>query len=748
MTRRFAEVVVDIHNRKVDRSFHYAVPDTMQLEIGSRVVVPFNRRTVEGIVVGLDLAAPAVRARPIISCLDKEALLSPELIETARWMADYYVCPFVQALQCILPAPFGVREEIIVKVLVPPDAPDVQALGFLDPEAGKVFQAVHKGRKPVKLKNLTTRLGKEILPHVESLVARGLLAMETQHRVRAVSGGASRLPETVKPRTGVELTPAQHRAVTEIEAVLGEKGRTVLLHGVTGSGKTEVYVRLVSRLLQSGQRALVLVPEIALTPQIYKIFSEAFPGRVAVLHSGMAAGERAREYQKVAGGEAGVVVGARSAVFAPVKNLGMIIIDEEHEQAYKQEESPKYHVREVAQKRAELCGCTVVLGSATPSLESYALALTGKYKLVSLEERIDCRPLPPVEIVDLREELVAGNRSVFSRLLIEKLQDRFDRGEQAILFLNRRGYSTFVVCRECGYTAKCPRCDISLTYHLGSGELRCHYCNHSVSAPQSCPACNSRHIRYFGLGTQRVEQEIHTLFPAVKALRLDTDSTGRIGAHSEILAEFGRGEAQVLIGTQMVAKGLDFPRVTLVGVVSADITLNMPDFRARERTFQLLAQVAGRAGRGALPGEVVIQTFSPGDPCINSAREHDYQGFFRQEISFRRALGYPPFNHLFRVVLSGEVEANVIRSAQDLGGALRQELEGRNRGLNHPLEILGPAPSPLSKLKNRYRWQVILKGKQVADLKAGMGNAIKQLYQYSSIGGISLSLDLDPMGMI
>ncbi len=748
MTRLFAEVVVDIHNRKVDRSFHYAVPDEMQLEIGSRVVVPFNHRTVEGIVVGLDPDAPAVRARPIISCLDKEALLSPELIETARWMADYYVCPFVQALQCMLPAPFGVREEIIVKILVPPDAPDVQALGLLDPEAGKVFQAVHKGRKPVKLKNLTARLGKEILPHIERLVARRLLALETQHSVRAVSSGALSLPEMMRPRAEVSLTPAQQGAVTEIASVLGERGKTVLLHGVTGSGKTEIYVRLVSRLLQAGRGALVLVPEIALTPQIYKVFSDAFPGRVAVLHSALAAAERAREYQKAASGEAGVVVGARSAVFTPVKNLGLIIIDEEHEQAYKQEESPKYHVREVAQKRADLCGCTVVLGSATPSLESYALALTGKYKLVNLKERIDSRPLPPVEIVDLREELLAGNRSVFSRLLIDKLQERFERGEQVILFLNRRGYSTFVVCRECGYIAKCPRCDISLTYHLGSGELRCHYCNYSAAAPQNCPACSSRHIRYFGLGTQRVEQEIRTLFPAVKALRLDTDSTGRMGAHGEILAKFGRGEAQVLIGTQMVAKGLDFPRVTLVGVVSADSSLNMPDFRARERTFQLLAQVAGRAGRGALPGEVVIQTFSPDDPCINTAREHDYQGFFRQEIAFRRALGYPPFNHMFRVVLSGEVEAQVIRCAQDLGGALRQELEGRNRGLNHPMEILGPAPSPLSKLKNRYRWQVILKGKQVPDLKSAMGNAIKQLYQYGATGGIALSLDLDPMGMV
>jgi len=747
MTGCFAEVIVDVHNRKVDRSFHYEIPADLQVTIGSHVVVPFNRRVVEGIVIGLDSEAPVIKIKPIIKLLDGQMQLSPELIHLARWMADYYICPLIQALQAVLPAPLGVKQEVIVEVLVDSDDPGIEALGFLDPDLGRVYQTILNSRKPVKLKNLTSRLGKGIIPQVENLVSRGVISLNTQFVTRKYREGPELQHDEIKEISPVELSREQRRALQEISAGL-KRSEPVLLHGVTGSGKTEVYLRLVQAFLQQGKGALVLVPEIALTPQIQAVFSRAFPGQVAVLHSGMGDAQRAREYHRVLSGESPVVVGARSAVFAPLQNLGLIIVDEEHEQSYKQDENPKYHVREVAQKRAELCGCGLLLGSATPSLESYALALTHKYRLVSIRERIEGRPLPSVETVDLREELMEGNRTVFSRLLVEKMQDRFSRGEQVILFLNRRGFSSFIVCRACGYVAKCPHCEISLTYHLVSGDLRCHYCNYSVPAPSSCPSCNGRQISYFGLGTQRVEQEMSTLFPGIRVVRMDADATSAHGAHRDLFQTFERGEAQVLIGTQMVAKGLDFPRVTLVGVISADVSLHLPDFRARERTFQLLTQVAGRAGRGNLPGEVVVQTFSPEDPGILYSKTHDYEGFFRQEIEFRRALGYPPFNHLLRAVLAGENESNVARCAQDLGGALRQQVTALKRESQRQLEILGPAPSPISKLKNRFRWQVILKGKQVQDLKSGMGSAVKEFYQYSATGGINLTLDLDPMGMI
>jgi primosomal protein N' (replication factor Y) (superfamily II helicase) len=744
MNHRYAEVIVDIHNRKVDRSFHYAVPENLQVKLGSKVMVPFNNRVVEGTVVGFSAEAASAKVKSIASTHGQA--LHGDLIHLARWMADYYICPFIQALHTVMPAPLSTKQEVVVEPLVALEDPGLAALSLLDPELGQVFLAVHKSRKPVKLKNLTTRLGKEILPEIQALADRGLVRMDLiEGEVRPRRRAAEQQPYQRQSHT---LTEEQLTALKEINTVIQQQGKTVLLHGVTGSGKTEVYLQTIDRILEQGKCALVLVPEISLTPQIYGTFSGAFPGRVAVFHSALSSGERIREYQRVLAGEARVVVGARSAIFAPVENLGLIIIDEEHEQTYKQEESPKYHVREVARKRAELCGCTVILGSATPSLESYALALLGKYKLVTMRDRVAGRPLPPVEVVDMREELLSGNRAVFSRSLTERLEECLSKGEQAILFLNRRGFSTFIVCRACGYVAKCPHCDIALTFHVGSNKLKCHYCNYNSPAPQDCPACNGKHIRYFGLGTQRVEQELKELFPQAAILRMDADSTGKKGSHKEILAAFQRGEAQVLIGTQMVAKGLDFPKVTLVGVVSADSTLNMPDFRAKERTFQLLTQVSGRAGRGVLPGQVVVQTFSPEDPSVVYAQEHDYVAFFNQEIKFRKALGYPPFNHLLRVVISSEDENRVIKNAQDLGGALRQGVSKYNNSNTNQLEILGPAPSPLSKLKNRYRWQVILKGKSVVDLKEIMGKAIKDLYEYSVTGGISLSLDLDPMGIM
>ncbi|MBB6735898.1 primosomal protein N', partial [Cohnella zeiphila] len=461
------------------------------------------------------------------------------------------------------------------------------------------------------------------------------------------------------------LTPAQEEAFRPIARAVDE-GRhgLFLLHGVTGSGKTELYLQAIQRCLSQGKEAIVLVPEIALTPQMVERFKSRFGERVAVLHSRLSNGERYDEWRKIREGRAQVAVGARSAIFAPFGRIGLIVIDEEHETSYKQEESPKYHARDVAAERGRLHGAAVVLGSATPALETYAAAMetaagradTAKTRpvYVPLPQRVADRPLPGVEIVDMREELRLGNRAMFSRSLARALQERLERQEQAVLLLNRRGYSTFVMCRSCGYTAQCPHCDIALTYHRGSRNLRCHYCGYAEREPVECPSCGSAHIRFFGTGTQKVEEALAHSFPGIRVIRMDVDTTTEKGSHEKWLTQFRERRADVLLGTQMVAKGLDFPQVTLVGVLAADSALKLPDFRAPERTFQLLTQVAGRAGRHELPGEVIIQTYEPEHPSVALVRQHDYAGFAAQELRHRRTLGYPPYGRLIALTLSHE----------------------------------------------------------------------------------------------
>lgn len=559
-----------------------------------------------------------------------------------------------------------------------------------------------------------------------------------------------------KPSTPLPLTPEQQTVFSRIARTVDEQQHEVfLLHGVTGSGKTEIYLQCIQRVVDQGRQAVVLVPEIALTPQMVERFKGRFGSGVAVMHSRLSVGERYDEWRKIREGKATVAVGARSAVFAPFANLGLIIMDEEHESSYKQEENPKYHARDVAVRRAEQGGAAVILGSATPSLESYHAAraqsdIHFSPVLLEMPTRALGNALPKVHVIDMRDELKEGNRSMFSRRLHSALESRLERGEQTVLLLNRRGFSTFVMCRSCGYVATCPECDISLTYHSRSDNLRCHYCGHAEASPKVCPECGSEHIRFFGTGTQRVEEELGKLFPGIRVIRMDVDTTTEKGSHEKLLNQFRDKKADVLLGTQMVAKGLDFPDVTLVGVITADSALNLPDFRAAEKTFQLLTQVAGRAGRHQLPGEVVVQSYTPEHYSIVHASGHDYYSFVREELKHRRDLHYPPYCRLILVTLSHEQLPLLLKMAENYA----LNLQGRARQLrwygsleklsSDALDLLGPVASPLPRLKGRYRFQCIVKWRGAIDAIGLARQVAEELEDSVRDNGLQISIDVDP----
>ncbi|MGE5506925.1 MAG: primosomal protein N' [Chitinophagales bacterium] len=537
----------------------------------------------------------------------------------------------------------------------------------------------------------------------------------------------------------IRLTAGQVEALAAIRAEAGAaKARPVLVHGVTGSGKTEIYLEAVAETLAQGRGAIVLVPEISLTPQMADRFRRRFGATVALLHSRLGAGERYDEWHRLARGEAQVALGARSAVFAPVQRLGLIVVDEEHEATYKQEDTPRYHAREVALARGRAEGALVVLGSATPAVETAFRAEQGEFLLVTLADRPLGRPLPQVRVVDMRAELAAGNREIFSRELLAALGQRLTAGEQAMLFLNRRGFSRVVLCRACGLVVRCPVCHVALTYHAAEERLVCHYCHHRQPPPGTCPSCGSRYIRHFGVGTEKVEEEVKRLCPEARPVRMDVDTTRRKGAHARILAGFARGEYNVLVGTQMIGKGLDLPGVTLVGVVAGDTALGLPDFRAAERTFTMLAQVAGRAGRGSRPGEVVVQTYNPDHYSVVAAQSHDYRMFYGQELAFRRSAGYPPYAELILLTLAGPEEGEVLRAAEALAGRLRETV-------GEEIGVLGPSPAALARLRGLYRFQILLKGEVTAECR----RVLRQTAAEAGAGQrIRISWDVDPQSML
>ncbi|MCI3921529.1 primosomal protein N' [Paenibacillus sp. TRM 82003] len=574
---------------------------------------------------------------------------------------------------------------------------------------------------------------------VKALEGKGCLVVEEREVSR--DPYADRRFAASKP---LPLTATQAAALAPIrEAIHERRHAPYLLHGVTGSGKTEVYLQAMQACLEAGREAILLVPEISLTPQTVNAFKGRFGDEVAVMHSRLSQGERYDEWRKIADRRVRIAIGARSAIFAPFTNVGLIIVDEEHESSYKQEESPKYHARDVALQRGATHGAAVVFGSATPSLETYLDAHRGVYGLLEMPERVAGRPMPAVAIVDMRQELRDGNRAMFSGALREALAARLERGEQTVLLLNRRGYATFVMCRSCGFTAQCPHCDITLTYHRTSKHSRCHYCGYTEREATRCPSCDSEHIRHFGAGTQRVEEELAKLFPGIRTIRMDVDTTSQKGAHERLLADFREEKADVLLGTQMVAKGLDFPKVTLVGVISADTVLRIPDFRAAERTFQLLTQVAGRAGRHELKGEVIVQTYTPEHYSIQYASVHDYRGYARRELLSRRELGYPPFRRLALATLSHDDISRLVTASERFAGELKKRLASLAGGDGAP-ELLGPVPSPIPKLKDRYRFQLMVKYRgesNVSEALRGASDAMADEQRKSKLG---IQIDVDP----
>lgn len=538
-----------------------------------------------------------------------------------------------------------------------------------------------------------------------------------------------------------QLNKAQQNALSPIlKAIEEQRTEIFLLKGVTGSGKTEIYLQTIARTIENQQSALMLVPEIALTPQMVNHFKGRFGESVAVLHSGLSIGEKYDEWRKIERGEAKVVVGARSSIFAPVENIGVIIIDEEHETTYKQDDNPRYHARNVAIWRAKYHHCPVILGSATPSLESRARAQKKVYTLLELKERVNERELPAVEIVDMREEAKKGNRSNFSLILQEKIRERMDNNEQTVLLLNRRGYSSFVMCRDCGFVLPCPNCDISLTLHMDTKTMKCHYCGHEEMIPKSCPACSGKKIRYYGTGTQKIEEELKVILPEARVIRMDVDTTRKKGAHEKLLAAFGNKEADILLGTQMIAKGLDFPNITLVGVLNADTSLGLPDFRASERTFQLLTQVSGRAGRADLTGEVIVQTFNPEHYAVQLAKEHDYDRFYQKEMQLRHQGDYPPYYFTILITASHEEELLAAKKMQEIVQEIRP-------GLQPETIILGPTPKAVARMNNRYYYQTILKYKNEPQLFEKLQKLLNRS-QKEITKGLQLSIDSEPMHFI
>ena len=676
----YCQVIVDIVHENVASPFTYRIPDTMPLEPGQRVAVPFGPREKEGIMLELTEACDLdpSRIREVIRPLEDYAAIPPELIALAGEMAEKAHCPLAETLRLMLPAQMRSPEEAAA-------AAEAEKRGKKRAEILRILSE----RKEISVKALAETV-KDPADALKKLAADGLIEIRETESLRT-PGEAFEASEN----PGFTLTPGQEEALSEIIPALQGKGGRFLLHGVTGSGKTEVFMEAVRKTLAIGKRAIILVPEIALTPQMVAWFRGRFGPVAAVIHSRLSPGERFDEWRRIRRGDARVVIGARSAVFSPVRELGLIVVDEEHESTYFSDHHPRYDAREVALSRCEREKAILILASATPSVLSFAKARRGDYMLLEMPRRVNDRPLPEVEVVDMREELENGNRTVLSGTLRAALKQCAAKGEQAMLLMNRRGYNSFVSCRSCGYVVKCPNCDISMTYHLGAqdGLLRCHYCGQTMPPPGKCPECGSRYIRFFGAGTQKVEEEVQKLLPGVRTLRMDYDTTSGKDGHGKILEEFRSGRARILIGTQMIAKGLDFPRVTLVGVVAADMTLNLPDYRA---------------GRGEEPGRVIIQTYKPEDPVIGYAAMQDYRSFFEDEFRRRRNGLYPPFTLLARILVESPKEEAAMKTAEALEKQARGQLEAHPEWQKKMLLLMNDTPS-VKVLRGKTRRHILMK---------------------------------------
>ncbi len=741
-------VLIDVAvGAPVRGTFTYEAEDGLALEPGRRLVVPFGRRRAIGFYLGPASAQPDGPVKRVEQVLDQGAVFPPDVLGLIRFAADYYLYPLGEALRGALPPELGRVGEVgreraerapaieAVELVADPDEARA-ALGRSRSQAAIVEHlAARGGSTPVEELKLAVKGAPALLRKLEE---RGLVRLVRVEK---------RLDDAPFRQEHVHApTPAQARACDSITEALC-RFETFLLHGVTGSGKTEVYLRVIAEARSRGLGALVLVPEIALTPQLAGRFRSRFGPDVAVLHSGLSDRERSQEFARLLSGEARIAVGVRSAVFAPVCDLGVVIVDEEHEPSFKQEEKLRYHARDLAVYRARLLGVPCVLGSATPSLETLKNAHDGRYRLLELRERVDARPMPEVELVDLaqrgrrKEKPPAEEKAepqLVGAVLAAAIEEALASRKQSILFLNRRGNASLVVCASCGEGARCTSCDVALTHHLHRNELRCHYCDFRTRKPDTCPGCGGE-LLVLGIGTERVEQELKRRFPDARTLRLDRDAASTSAELTRILASFARGEADILVGTQMVAKGHDFPGVTLVGVILADVGLGLPDFRASERTFQLLAQVAGRAGRGKDPGRVVVQTFNPEAEAVAFVRTHDYEQFAVAELARRKELGYPPFRRMLAVRLEGEDGVATERTARRLAEAARKwAVPG--------VQLLGPAPAPIAKLRGRMRFQILL----LADGVRPLHTVARRLLEVAdqAPAGVKVALDVDPASML
>ena len=798
-----ARVTLEIALRK---DFDYAIPPELagRIEVGSRVKVPFGPRQVLGIVTSLIEESTHTNLRSITKIIGQQSAVTPKVLQLARWIGDYYCCPVEIALKSVLPDSVrkeesGWRERLFVRIV-----PRSGELPKLTKRQEDVWNVIAEWRE-LPLQELL-RLTGTTAETARKLEDKGLVTISPQ-----VSERDPYANEHILPSQPIAVNPEQAAALAKIIAAMEERAEkagkwesekvgvkppksllppahlptcspaTFLLHGVTGSGKTEIYLQAIAHTLEQGKGAIVLVPEISLTPQTVERFKARFSSGklqtlVAVLHSHLSAGERHDEWHKIRQGRARIVIGARSAIFAPVDPLGLIIVDEEHEHSYKQEESPRYHARDVAVVRGQMEGAVVVLGSATPSMESFYNASRGKYTLLEMKLRVDNQKMPIVRVVDMRQENRKNKGAqIFSQQLKEAITQRLEKKEQVILFLNRRGWSTSLQCPLCGYVAECPNCSVSLTYHRAAQKLLCHVCGHEAKAPKVCPEpkCSNPAIRYSGLGTERVEDTLTKLFPQASIKRMDSDVLKRKDDFRRILGDFRTGKIDILVGTQMIAKGLHFPNVTLVGIIYADLSLHIPDFRAGERTFQLITQVAGRAGRGDVEGEVFVQAFTPFHPAIQYARRHDFIGFYDQEIAFRDQLKYPPAGRIALLMLKGRNEEKVKFSAEHVRAELEkrgkaEEKRGKGEKGNDELSlglderplapsplvsfsplpadlvIAGPAPAPLARAETFYRYQIMLRTRQMSALSRHLAALVESLELPADV---TLSVDIDPVNL-
>ena len=791
-----AKIIVDVPLMQTDQPYSYRIPEEFEgmLEVGMRVHVPFGKgnRLIQGIVLGLEFQSDEEEMEQDLKDIAEVLDFSPVLTQEQLWLAEELrksVFSYkISILKAMLP---GFLNSSYDKILYPLaglsqedrerlfGSEDSLAFSSLDlTKQAEMMRLTKKGllgleyqavdQKKVKTQSwyevdlvqlegveVSARAKKKLelrgylLSHPESAPLASLLEFYSREQVNFfVEQGAVTIVQKEVQRSAayfegieasqpLELNLEQRQARDAVVSAIGSHQPPFLLQGITGSGKTEVYLQIIQGALDKDKTAILLVPEISLTPQMTERFIARFGDKVAILHSGLSNGEKYDEWRKVERGDAQVVVGARSAIFAPLKNIGVMIIDEEHEATYKQDSNPRYHAREVAILRAQYNQAALVLGSATPSLESRARAGKGVYQHLRLTQRANpLATIPEVQVIDFRDYIGQNETSNFTPPLLEAIQDRLAKKEQVVLMLNRRGYSSFVMCRECGTVDTCPNCDISLTLHMDTKTMNCHYCGFSKDIPQVCPNCKSRSIRYYGTGTQKAYDELAELFPQARILRMDVDTTRKKGSHQALLDHFGRGEADILLGTQMIAKGLDFPNVTLVGVLNADTALNLPDFRSSERTFQLLTQVAGRAGRAEKAGQVLIQSYNPQHYAIRFAKEQDYEGFYAYEMGIRRQLGYPPYYFTIGITLSHKKEEEVVKRAYEVMNILRS-------GLSETSKILGPTPKPIARTHNLYHYQILIKYRLEDELGPTL-NRVLALTQERENSELRLSIDHEP----